>query len=391
MSASQLREQVPCSGCSGEAWTTLGRMRQVLEGTKFDALIAVSPENLVYTSGCHLVLSELFHFNEKRDKLAVSLVPKGEEAVFIVWAQEEELARETSWIEDVRSFTFAESTLTVLADTVREKGLARGVLGVEKGYLPALYLQQLTEMLPEAQLESCEFVFTEARMVKTPGEIEVMREVAWLTARAVQIAYESAQSGDTESDVAADIVANVIRSGAEPMVFNFGSGRFSALGHRWASRDKRIAEGEVIHSDAKGRLRGYWSDVSRMAVVGNPTPETVENYAKLANIQHRLIEGMRPGVEARQIYNLSRELYHQEGINVEPRLIGHGIGTAVHEEPILDASCEEKLQPGMVLTVEPTHYAPDQRLHYEDMVLITEDEPEILSNYTDTSEIYVIR
>lgn len=96
MSPSQPRSQGPLSVRAGEAWTTLGRMQQVLEGTKFDAVIAVSPENLIYTSGCHLVLSDLFYFNEKRDRFAVSLVPKGDDAVFIALAQEEELARKTS-------------------------------------------------------------------------------------------------------------------------------------------------------------------------------------------------------------------------------------------------------------------------------------------------------
>lgn len=370
-------------------WTSIPRLQELMARAELDALIAMSPWNLIYTSGCHLVLQDLSNFNESRGRFPAAIVPAQGEPVLTVWAQEEQYARATSWIRDVRPAKSFEKSVDILAGILTEQGLAKGRLGVEKNHMELGIAEALAKRLPTARMEAGDETFSEARRIKSPFEIDTMNKVGLIAARATQVAWELARPGDTELSVAANIVGNVIRFGGAPLVFNMGAGPNSAFGHRWAN-DKVLVPGDIFHSDSKARLYGYWADVTRMAVVGKPSEYQATVYRKLVAIEHEIISRMRPGVEARQIYEVSRAAYGREGLNVEPRSIGHGIGLCMHEEPELTPDCRVVLEPGMTITVEPTHYGPGERYHYEDMVLVTEGEPRILSHYCDTSEIFVI-
>lgn len=371
-------------------WTSIARLQELMGKEQLDAVVAVSPWNLIYSSGCQLVLQDLAAFNESRERFAAAIVLADGDPVLTVWAQEEAYARATSWITDVRPAKSFDRTVDVLASVLSEKGLANGRIGIEKKYMDVGSVELLAAAMPGASFEAADDTFSHARMVKSPFEIQMMGQVSLIAAKATQLAWELARPGDAEYSVAANMVYNVIRQGAAPMVFNMGAGPNSAFGHRWAN-DKVLKQGDIFHSDTKARLFGYWADVTRMAVVGEPSEYQATVYRKLVAVEREVIDRMRPGVLASELYEVSRAAYKREGLNVQPRLIGHGIGLCLHEEPVLTPDCDIVLKPGMTITVEPTHYGPGERYHYEDIVLVTETEPRILSNYCDTSEIFAIR
>ena len=363
-----------------EASPVIARTQRAMKAAGLDAVIAVSPENVTYAIGTDFVMSDLFMYVEPRNTFTACLIPVDGEPTLTVWRQEFELAKQQSWVRDVRYWPMFEGTATLLAEVAREKGLERARIGVEKDYLSVSTFEQLRASLPNVTFEASEAVFAKARTVKTEYEIEQLRRVAYVTSKAISLAWERARVGDLERDVAADITNHVMRFGAHPYVFNMGSGPNSALGHRWGD-DRRLQSGDIIHADAKGRIRGYWSDVSRNCVVGTPDPHQIDIYARLVAIHDRIVDMLKPGLEAREVYEFSRQVYKREGINVEPRLIGHGIGTALHEAPLLEPDVTDVLEEGMVVTVEPTHYEPGVRYHYENMVLVTARGGEVLSNH----------
>ena len=71
--------------------------------------------------------------------------------------------------------------------------------------------------------------------------------------------------------------------------------------------------------------------------------------------------------------------------------IGHGIGLGLHEHPMLNPAADEVLAPGMVLCIEPAHYDEDVAgYHIEDLVVVTEDGAEVLTDYESVREPLVI-
>jgi Xaa-Pro aminopeptidase len=348
------------------------RVQRQMRDSRLDAVLAISRENLFYCIGTDFIMLDMgiSSMLAEADAFPACVVP--------------------ATGNPIRSWPALEGTIGLLVDIVRELGVERGRIGIEKRYMPVEIFEALSRALPHVTFEACETTLDAARMVKSPYEIDLLSKVARATSKAVLIAWERARPGDMERDVVADVVTHVMRFGSPPFLFNFGAGPNSALGHRWGD-ERRLETGDLIHADAKGRLRGYWADVSRNSVVGPPRQRQADLYARLVAIHDDLLSRLKPGVEAREIYEASRAAYRREGINVEPRLIGHGIGTAVHEAPLLEPDVMVPLEEGMVLTLEPTHYEDGARYHYENVVLVTPRGGLILSDYGNPGELYVIQ
>jgi len=367
------------------------RLQENMGRAGLDAVVAMSPENVIYTTGCHLIIGEMLS-----ERVVICVVPQDGAPTFIFPGPEEEVAREGTWVSDLRTYAVnshlpvkQDPPMQVLGDVLREKGLEGKKIGIEKSFWPLDFYEALKAQVPEASLVGCEEVFDATRMVKSAEEIEVMSRAAMLTARAIRVAYEMARPGDTEVSIQGRMIYNVVKDGSEPAVFEFSTGENCRQGHRFGSL-RRIQEGDVIHADAKGRFSGYWADVSRMAVVGKARAEHVEAYGRLFAIERELIEAVKPGLAVSDLYRRASEAYRRRGLQLTSPFIGHSIGTGHQEKPHLSASASEVLEPGMVLTIEPSCRVGETKLHVEDMVLVTEDGARNLSDYADISEMYVI-
>ncbi len=360
------------------------RLQENMGRAGLDAILAMSPENVVYTTGCHLILAELL-----ADHPSICVIPREGEPTFVVHGFEEEVARDGTWVSDLRTWGWHDSPMQVLGDVLREKGLEGSKIGIEKSFWVLDFYEALHAQVPKATFAGCEEVFDQTKMVKSPEEIEILSRAAVLTAKAIRLAYEMAQPGDTEASIQARIIYNLVKDGAEPLVFEFSSGANCRRGHRFASL-KRIEDGDLIHADAKGRFSGYWADVSRMAVVRKASPEHAQAYEDLLGIEGELIEAMKPGLPLSDIYKTALVAFRRRGLELTLPYIGHSIGTRIHEEPHIGATAEEILEPGMILTLEPLCNVSQTKLHVEDMILVTRDGARKLSDHADVSAMYAI-
>src|SRR3954454_795368 len=150
------------------------RLRAAIEAGPFDAVIVSSQENTFYATGA-LVLTQ----REIPLRLALTLWPRGGEPAFVVCGIEESLVRRQSWIGDVRPYVeFAESPVAMIADAVRERGLARGCIGVEMDHLQARYWDELRAALPEATFGDAGPLLAAVRVVKAPREVDRLQIAA---------------------------------------------------------------------------------------------------------------------------------------------------------------------------------------------------------------------
>ena len=354
------------------------RFEDLLAESGLDALVASSLENVSYLSGARMVMQRLIP-----DRLALLLWPGQGDPAIVLCRGEDVACRPDCWIEDMRSYTeFVTSPVDLLADIVAEKGLARDRLGLEKHSLPSAYVDRLRKRLPGATLVDCGDLMDRARMIKTADEIDALAQAGRATDLAIRGAFERATIGDSEKKVADEITAGVTSAGADVLNFMFlGTGTRS---FEWHARPgaTRLEAGHVLHTDVAGNFTGYWSDLARTAFVGSPSPRQRDIYDRLFQAHVETLEAVRPGLRAGDLYAICEAAYQKVGLPFQMAHLGHGLGLGLHEHPMLKPTTDELLQPGMVLCIEPAYLDPGVAgYHIEDLVLVTDDGREVLTDY----------
>ena len=354
------------------------RFEAILAESGLDALVASSLENVSYLSGARMVMQRLIP-----DRLALLLWPGQGDPAIVLCKGEDVACRPDCWIEDMRSYTeFVTSPVDLLADIVAEKGLARGRLGLEKHSLPSAYVDRLRKRLPGATLVDCGDLMDRARMIKTADEIDALAQAGRATDLAIRGAFERATIGDSEKKVADEITAGVTSAGADVLNFMFlGTGTRS---FEWHARPgaTRLEAGHVLHTDVAGNFIGYWSDLARTAFVGSPSPRQRDIYDRLYQTHVETLEAVQPGLRAGDLYAICEAAYQKVGLPFQMAHLGHGLGLGLHEHPMLKPTTDELLQPGMVLCIEPAYLDPGVAgYHIEDLVLVTDDGREVLTDY----------
>ena len=365
----------------------LERFEALLAESGLDAVVASSLENVSYLSGARIVMQRLIP-----DRLALLLWPGQGDPAIVVCKGEDVACRDDCRIDDMRAYTeFVTSPIDLLADVVIEKGLSRSRLGLETHLLPAAYVNQLQKRLPGATMVDCGDLLDRTRMIKTPEEIDALAAAGQATERAIRGAFERASIGESEKMVADDITAGVTAAGADVMNFMFlGTGTRS---FEWHARPgpTRLEAGQVIHTDVSGNFVGYWSDLARTAFVGTPSPHQRDIYRRLYRTHVETLDAIRPGLQVGELYSVCQAAYRKVDLPFQMAHIGHGLGLGLHEYPMLKPTTDEPLQPGMVLCIEPAYLDPGVAgYHIEDLVLVTDDGREVLTDYEGASEAQVI-
>ena len=352
-----------------------------------DGVVAVMPENIFYLTDPLIYTTWTL-----RERLALVVFPSGGEPTMIVCDLEENLVRAEAWIEDLRIYVeFAESPIDVLADVLKEKGLTDKKVGIEMTYLAAAYYMRLREHLPGVNLVSSEPLFNDLRAIKTPEEVAHLKHAANVTEQAVYEAFAAAHAGSTEKEIADDMNIRQLALGANENSFCIlGAGLNTLIAHHFAGA-KQLEKGELLGVDLGSRFNGYYSDVARTAVCGTPSEKQRDTYKRLREAQRDTIAQMRPGVRVCDVYNHCKKAFEDRGLTLTMPHIGHSLGIGVHDYPMVEPANTAVLKAGMVIDIEPNYaQTGDGKYRLEDLVHVTPDGPVILSDYSDTEELFII-
>jgi len=347
-----------------------------------DALVAVSMDNVYYSSGALILTQRMIP-----SRLALVVWTPSGEPTMIVCTLEEVQVRSESWIKDIRGYIeFVHSPVAVLAQVLKEKGLERGRIGLETRSLSMRYYREFETLVPNARLVDGDEVFDRVRMIKSADEIEVLSKGAAATNAAIRRAFEAAQVNTSEMDMTDVMTAELLKKGADGLAFVvMTTGGNSRLTHPVPS-DLRIKSGDLVRTDSGGNFGSYfgcyYSDIARTAFAGKPTDKQRTMYAKLYEVHDLVLRSVKPGVRACDLYQICKRGFEQRGISFDNPHIGHGLGIAIHEHPMLNPQTTEELQPGMVMSVEPI-VKDDEGLiyHLEDTVEVTSAGGRILSSH----------
>jgi Xaa-Pro aminopeptidase len=233
-----------------------------------------------------------------------------------------------------------------------------------------------------ARLRSAPPLVERARMVKDAAEILRIRRAVELGASLFRIACKKIRPGVTEIEVAAAMEYEARRAGAEGMSFPtiLASGARSAIVHGRASGARIPRRGFVV-CDFGVILAGYCSDRTRTVHVGRPSQEARGLYEAVLEAQGAAIAVVRPGVTAAEVDDAARCVLRKRKLaGYFTHSTGHGLGLEIHEAPRVAKGQTQKLEPGMVITIEPGAYIPGKwGVRIEDVVVVTASGREVLT------------
>ena len=220
------------------------------------------------------------------------------------------------------------------------------------------------------------------RMIKDAEELRAITEAVKLGAAVYQEALKTLRPGARESEVAGELEYAARRAGADGMSFEtiVAAGKRSALPHGRASRQPIPRRGFVV-MDSGVILRGYCSDMTRTVHVGRVSREERWWYETVLEAQLAGVAAAIPGKTAAEVDQAARQILRKAGLDrYFTHSTGHGVGLEIHERPRLAKDQAERLEPGMVITVEPGIYVPGKGgIRIEDMVVITGSGSQVLT------------
>jgi Xaa-Pro aminopeptidase len=276
-----------------------------------------------------------------------------------------------------------------LVDALAALGVT--TVGIEAGHLTVARMEWLTRTVAARAIgvtfQSTERLVEQQRVIKDDYEVALLRESAGRLEAVARESFTTLRAGVSERDVAAAIERAMRAAGYERPAFDtiVASGPHAALPHHRAGA-RSLGAGDLVVLDFGGVLDGYCCDITRMAYVGNPSPEALRLYEAVREAQQAAVAAVRPGVPASSVDTAARNVLIGHGLgDAFGHGTGHGIGLEVHEEPRVarprsDAS-DPMLEPGMVFTVEPGAYLANfGGVRLEDDVLVTRTGSEVLTS-----------
>ena len=202
------------------------------------------------------------------------------------------------------------------------------------------------------------------KLIKTPEQIEGIRRSGVVNTGVLDLVAKEINAGMSTAEIDKLVYDYTVAHGAIPAPLNYEGYPKSVctsinevVCHGIPSEDEILEEGDIVNVDVSTILDGYYSDASRMFVIGKTTPEK----QKLVDVAKECLE---VGMEAAKPYcfvgdigNAIQKHAHKNGFSVVRDLCGHGVGLEFHEDPEVlhygKKGTGMLLVPGMVFTIEP--------------------------------------
>jgi Xaa-Pro aminopeptidase len=252
-------------------------------------------------------------------------------------------------------------------------------------------IQKVQRLLPTREVGNATPFMAQLRGVKSAGEQSLIERSTDATLAAHRAAWNAIQPGKMEYEIAAVMAGNYFAAGCARHAYSpiVGSGPNAAVLH-YSKNTRRMDSGELLLMDVAAECAMYASDVTRTVPVnGKFTPRQRELYEIVLGAQKAAIAAMKPGMSIgrsgdNSIHKIAFDYINTHGKDRKGEPLGkyfthglsHHVGLDVHDLG------EMVLKPGMVITVEPGIYIPEESIgiRIEDVVLVTENGTKVLSS-----------
>ncbi len=378
---------------SREEYATRIRMtqeRMKVEG--IDVLLISNTPNLAYLSGYDTTMPSGY---------TVGILKKSGNMALHSSELEATCGLLSGVIEDFESFRWydAQDTAGHLGGVLRDRGLGKARIGLEMGYAETFasgafdtksYLR-LKEMLPEAEFVDATTLVLDIRSIKSPREIEYMREAGKISALGLEAARNAAAEGRTDNDCVAAAHQAMIAAGSElmsidPMIM---TGRRCGYMPHIPYKRVKLAHGDTIYLELTGTFHRYNAPCMRSAVIGTPSDAVKRLSDAAIETVEVLLENIKPGRTGHDVAQIAQKV-----MNKVPEAFFHGgfgysIGMSLQptwtEAPLYISEKEEReLKPGMTFHLPICTWVPAQYgVGFSESVVVTEEGCETLTPGTN--------
>lgn len=250
---------------------------------------------------------------------------------------------------------------------------------------------RLSRAFSGAQILDASAIMRGARAVKSPYEINLMRQCGVKHAQAYSHIPDVYTVGMTDVDLQIEIERLLRKEGClgifrvhgesmelfmgnilvgdnadNPAPYDFAMGGAGQdLSIPVGANGTVIADGHAVMVDACGNFNGYMTDMTRTYRKGNLPELALKAHQLSIDINRRIAQEGKPGVEAKHLYEIALEIVHEAGLDdyymghrQKAGFVGHGVGIEVNEAPVLAPRSRDVLQVGNVIAVEPKFVIP---------------------------------
>ncbi len=211
------------------------------------------------------------------------------------------------------------------------------------------------------------------RKIKDESEIKKIAEAERIGDEAFSYILPQIREGVSEEELALKLEFFMKRAGASALSFEtiVASGARSAMPHGTASK-KLLQKGDFVTFDFGCVFEGYCSDMTRTVVIGKASEWQKEIYNVVLKAQLSALKAIEVGKKCSDTDKIARDIISDEGYGKNfGHGLGHSVGIQIHEMPSLSPRCDEIIQNGQILTVEPGIYIEGKGgVRIEDLVAI---------------------
>ena len=235
----------------------------------------------------------------------------------------------------------------------------------------------------EHRIISGEELIWHVRAVKSPYEAAMKKQAFAISDIAFDQAIQEARIGITEQELQRSIKCNMVRAGAEHvdmLGLATGKGNFK---YGKLLTDRVLQKGDFVWCDMYNTYASYPADRCRTAICGEPSEEVRRTFREVRAVTLEICKSIRAGMTGRDVYRIFEKLWGEAGLGANfsaTSRIGHTSGMEITEPGSIADWSDELIAEGMIYHVEPKYEKYDGVFQFEEVVYVTKDGVEFLTN-----------
>lgn len=358
-------------------------IQERMRSRDIDLLLAYTPENINYLTGYNTTGYYVYQ---------CLLVPADRDPIMVTRELEKDNVTMGTWLDDYRIFGDSEDPVATTCEAITEFGYGEKRIGFESTswFLQLRDYQQTVSLLPRAEVKDGGNMVEESRVIKSPREIECIREAARIVAKGMESGIEAARPGVTDNYVAGELTRTLYAEGSiyfagQPYV---ASGKRTGRGHITFA-NVTLEPGDPVFFEISANVSRYSASLMRTISLGRPD-DRVKSVAEasIAGLT-AAVENMGPGMTSHDADAFCRNAIARAGYG---ELFNHRTGYSIGvgyppgwgEGHIMDIKPGDgrELKPGMTFHLTPAILIPGVAgPGFSETVLITDDGAEVLTDF----------
>jgi Xaa-Pro dipeptidase len=329
-----------------------------------------------------------------------AIIPAAGQPIFICFKGEEPELKKAIGDESIKVFGHVGEQISDVRKVFQSlfKGIPPGMNFPESGrprvgmqmwfHTPAFLVDLFRNVNKEIELVPSDPIMDNLRMIKDPGEIELLKEAQRIAAIGMDRARQLLRAGITGHEIATEVLYVMMRESAEgtSTPIHINTGIRSCWIHGKVDKNP-IVEGDFVVIDLTPQYEGYCANLARTFVVGEPNQKQKELINVYKQIYEATRNALKPGIKVSDLDKIGKDICSEHGMG-EYHLngISHGIGLRFEETPastIIPTHRSVEYKENMTVTIGHTILALPGfgGVRFEDIYLVTSDGCQILHEY----------